>query len=83
MMFFFSSWVHGVSYRFHALKISFLPFIIESWMWMDHFHHTGLRYASNSNIQLHGFTDSDWVGSANDINSTFGICFSLGSAMIS
>jgi hypothetical protein len=35
LMFFFSSWVHGVSYRFHALKISLLPFIIESWMWMD------------------------------------------------
>ena len=34
-MFFFSSWVHEVSYRFHALKIPLLPFIIESWMWMD------------------------------------------------
>jgi hypothetical protein len=25
-MFLFSSWVHGVSYRFHALKILLLPF---------------------------------------------------------
>jgi hypothetical protein len=43
----------------------------------------GLRYASNSDVQLHGFTDSDWVGSADEKNSTSGICFSLGSAMIS
>jgi hypothetical protein len=34
-MFFFSSWVHGVSYRFHALNIPFLSFIIGSWKWMD------------------------------------------------
>ena len=43
----------------------------------------GLRYASNSDIQLHGFTDSNWEGSADDRDSTSGICFSLGSAMIS
>jgi hypothetical protein len=43
----------------------------------------GLGYASNNDVQLHGFTDSDWAGSAYDINSTSGICFSLGSAMIS
>jgi hypothetical protein len=43
----------------------------------------GLRYDSRSDIQLHGFSDSDWAGSENDINSTSGICFSLGSVMIS
>jgi hypothetical protein len=35
LMFFFSSWVHGVSYRFHALKIPLLPFIMGSRMWME------------------------------------------------
>jgi len=34
-MFFFSSWVHGVSYRFHSLEVPLLPFIIGSWIWMD------------------------------------------------
>jgi hypothetical protein len=34
-MFFSSSWVHGVSYRFHALEIPLLPFIIGSQIWMD------------------------------------------------
>jgi hypothetical protein len=43
----------------------------------------GLRYTASSDIQLHGFTDSDWVGSAEDRKSTSGMCFSLGSAMIS
>jgi hypothetical protein len=43
----------------------------------------GLRYTASSNIQLHGFTDSDWAGSAEDRKSTSGMCFSLGSAMIS
>jgi hypothetical protein len=43
----------------------------------------GLRYASNSDVQLHGFTNSDWSGSADDRKSTSGICFSLGFAMIS
>jgi hypothetical protein len=43
----------------------------------------GLRYTTSSDIQLHGFTDSDWAGSAEDRKSTAGMCFSLGSAMIS
>jgi hypothetical protein len=43
----------------------------------------GLRYTTSSDIQLHGFTDSDWAGSTEDRKSTLGMCFSLGSAMIS
>jgi hypothetical protein len=43
----------------------------------------GLRYMASSDIQLHGFTYSDWAGSAEDRRSTSGMCFSLGSAMIS
>jgi hypothetical protein len=43
----------------------------------------GLRYTASSDIQLHGFTDSDWAGSAEDRKSTSGMRFILGSAMIS
>ena len=43
----------------------------------------GLRYTSSSDIELHGFTDSDWVGSEEEKMSTSGMCFILGSAMIS
>jgi hypothetical protein len=43
----------------------------------------GLRYTSSNDIQLHGFTYSDWAGSVEDRKSTSGMCFSLGSAMIS
>jgi hypothetical protein len=43
----------------------------------------GLRYTASSDIQLHGFTDSDWEGSAKERKSTSRMCFSLGSTMIS
>jgi hypothetical protein len=38
----------------------------------------GLRYTTSSDIQLHGFTDSDWAESAEDRKSTSRMCFSLG-----
>jgi hypothetical protein len=43
----------------------------------------GLICTASSDIQLHGFTNSDWAGSAEDKNITSRICFSLGSTMIS
>ena len=43
----------------------------------------GLRYSSNADLELHGYTDSDWAGCVTDSKSTSGCCFSLGSAMIS
>ena len=43
----------------------------------------GLRYASNGEIILYGFIDSDWEGSDKDRKSTSRCCFSLGSGMIS
>jgi hypothetical protein len=43
----------------------------------------GLRYVSDREISLQGFTDSDWAGSVTDRKSTSGCCFSLGSTMIS
>jgi hypothetical protein len=43
----------------------------------------GLRYDVDCEIRLHGYTDSDWVGSVADWKSTSGCCFSLGSGMIS
>ena len=43
----------------------------------------GLKYTSDSEINLHGFIDSDWEGSAKDRKSTLGGYFSLGFRMIS
>ena len=43
----------------------------------------GLRYASDGEIRLHGFTYLDWVGNVEDKKSTSGCCVSLGSCMIS
>jgi hypothetical protein len=43
----------------------------------------GLRYTSDRERRLQGFTDSDWAGSVVDRKSTFGCCFNMGSTMIS
>jgi hypothetical protein len=43
----------------------------------------GLRYASSGGLFLHGYANVDWEGSPVDRKSTFGYCFSFGSAMIS
>jgi hypothetical protein len=43
----------------------------------------GLRYTASGGVMLHGFTDSDWMGSIVDRKSTSGYCFNLGLTMIS
>ncbi|KAJ0466935.1 putative RNA-directed DNA polymerase [Helianthus annuus] len=43
----------------------------------------GLWYARNKNVELCGFSDSDWAGSIEDRKSVSGSVFSLGSAMVS
>jgi hypothetical protein len=43
----------------------------------------GLGYASDREISLQGFTDSDWASSVADRKSTYGCCFRMGSTMIS
>ena len=43
----------------------------------------GLRYMAESDMQLVGYTDSDWASSIEDRKSTSGCCFSLGSVVIS
>jgi hypothetical protein len=42
-----------------------------------------MRYAYNVDMRLQGYVDADWAGSAVDQKSTFGCCFTLGSAMVS
>ena len=43
----------------------------------------GLKYDMNQKINLEGYVDSYWVGSAIDRKSTSGCCFSMGSGVIS
>ncbi|XP_042944487.1 uncharacterized mitochondrial protein AtMg00810-like [Carya illinoinensis] len=43
----------------------------------------GMWYKKSSSIKLVGFTDNDWTGSSDDMRSTSGYCFGLGSAMLS
>ena len=43
----------------------------------------GLKYDANQKINLEGYVDSDWVGSAIDRKSTSRYCLSMGSGVIS
>jgi hypothetical protein len=42
----------------------------------------GLRYVTNHEFELYGYSDLDWVGSIPDRRSTSTYCFSLGSSMV-
>jgi len=42
----------------------------------------GVFYKRTTSMKLLGFTDSDWVGSQDDMKSTSGYCFTLGSGVI-
>ena len=43
----------------------------------------GLKYDANQKINLEGYVDSYWAGSAIDRKSTSGCCFSMGLGVIS
>ena len=44
---------------------------------------SGLKYDVNQKINLEGYVDLEWAGSAIDRKSTSGYCFSMGSGVIS
>ncbi|MCO5612890.1 hypothetical protein L7F22_067162 [Adiantum nelumboides] len=41
-----------------------------------------LFYDAGTQVQVHGYTDSDWAGSSFDRRSTSGYMFSFGSAVV-
>ena len=43
----------------------------------------GIKFTHCSDFKFHGFSDSDWGGSIDDMRSTTGFCFSFGSGMFS
>ena len=43
----------------------------------------GIKYEANQKINLEGYVDSDWVGSAIDRKRTSGCFFNMGSGVIS
>ena len=42
-----------------------------------------IKYEADQKINLEGYVDFDWVGSAIDRKSISGCCFSMGSGVIS
>ncbi|XP_059306525.1 secreted RxLR effector protein 161-like [Lycium ferocissimum] len=43
----------------------------------------GVKFSKSQNFKLQGYSDSDWAGSVDDMKSTSGYCFSLGSGCFS
>ena len=43
----------------------------------------GIKYEANQKINLEGYVDLDWAGSANNRKINLGCCFSMGSGVIS
>ena len=43
----------------------------------------GIKYSYCQNFKLHGYSDSDWAGSIDDMRSTTGFCFSFGFGIFS
>lgn len=43
----------------------------------------GVKFKRSKEFKLVGFSDSDWGGSIDDMKSTFGYCFTLGSGVFS
>ncbi|XP_073112231.1 secreted RxLR effector protein 161-like [Elaeis guineensis] len=43
----------------------------------------GLFYSHHSNLELVGYSNSDWAGDMDDRNSTFGFIFSMGDVVFS
>ncbi|GAU16908.1 hypothetical protein TSUD_36660 [Trifolium subterraneum] len=45
--------------------------------------HYGVKYCKVKDFKLFGYSDSDWAGSSDDMKSTSGYCFSIGSSVFS
>ena len=43
----------------------------------------GIKFSQVKNFRLHGYSDSDWAGCVDDMRSTSGYCFTLGSGIFS
>ena len=43
----------------------------------------GIYYSFDSNYEIAGYTDADWVGNVDDRKSTFGGCFYVGNNLVS
>ncbi|GKV27071.1 hypothetical protein SLEP1_g36280 [Rubroshorea leprosula] len=55
----------------------------DTWQLVDRPDNKKVIGVKSTNVKLIGFTDSDWVGSEEDMKSTLGQCFSIGLGVIS
>jgi hypothetical protein len=51
--------------------------------YIKHTLHCGIFYEAKSQLQVHGYTNADWVGNVSNRRSTNGFMFSFGSGVVS
>jgi hypothetical protein len=51
--------------------------------YIKHTLHCGIFYEAKSQLQVHGYTNVDWVGNVSNKISTNGFMFSFGSGVVS
>jgi hypothetical protein len=51
--------------------------------YIKHTLRCGIFYEAKSQLQVHGYTNVDWVGNVSDRRSTSGFMFSFGSGVVS
>ncbi|PKI72997.1 hypothetical protein CRG98_006600 [Punica granatum] len=50
---------------------------------ISRFLNCAIKFSKSQHFNLHGFSYNDWVGLSDDMKSTSGYCFSLGSTYFS
>ena len=73
----------GVCSKFHSnSKVSHLNAVKRIIKYVGGTCDYGLFYSKESNLSLAGFSDSDWVGNADDRKSTTSGCFYVGANLV-
>ena len=73
----------GVCARFQANpKMSHLTIVKRIIKYVSGTSDFGLFYSQGSNVSLAGYSDTDWVGNADNRKSTIGGCFYVGTNLV-
>ena len=73
----------GVCARFQANpKMSHLTVVKRIIIYVSGTSDFGLFYSQGYNVSLAGYSDTDWVGNADDRKSTIGKCFYVGTNLV-
>jgi len=75
--------VHQVSQFMAAPRSTYFSVVLRILRYLKGTLFHGLRFSSQSPLELHAYTDADCAGNPTDRRSTIGYCFLLGTSLIS